>query len=88
MDRKAYDYGYRAGNAAARPGSRLELFIKSMDFRVGYVHGQAARLGDPDEAAALRTRLAAEYGIPADRLDAPVPDAAPDRQDEDDPDND
>ncbi|HEX5360677.1 MAG TPA: hypothetical protein VFW49_06250 [Fluviicoccus sp.] len=76
MDRKAYDYGFRAGNAAARPGSRLELFIKSPDYKLGYVHGHAARLGDPDEAAALRTRLAAEYGIPADRLDAPPPEAA------------
>lgn len=76
MDRKAYDYGYRAGNAAARPGSRLELFIKSLDFRVGYVLGHTARVNDADEAAALRVRLAAQYGIPADRLDAPPPEAS------------
>ena len=84
MDRKAYDYGYRAGNTAARPGSRLELFIKSPDYKLGYVRGHAARLGDPDEAAAQRARLAAEYGIAADRLDAPVPEAETGVENEDD----
>lgn len=86
MDRKAYDYGYRAGHAAARPGSRLELFIKSMDFKVGYVHGQLARLSDACEAAALQSRLASEYGIPPARLEAPPPepDLRPDNDEDDD----